>query len=223
VPTFKEKAAQFPKAVNMGLLDYPVLMAADILLYKSTIVPVGEDQLPHLELTREIARTFNTRFGKTFPEPQPYLGPGARIMSLAYPEKKMSKSLGLHNYIALADGPEIIRDKIAKAVTDVGPRGKVMSPGVANLFHLLELFSTKETVERFKKLYDEGTLMYSDLKAVLVDDLIKALEPFRERRARFARKPKEVLEILRAGGEAAQKIAGETLREVKEKTGLLYF
>lgn len=223
VPTFKEKAAQFPKAVNMGLLDYPVLMAADILLYKSTIVPVGEDQLPHLELTREIARSFNARFGETFPEPEAYLGPGARVMSLTYPEKKMSKSLGSQNYIALADSPEVVRDKIAKAVTDVGPRGKTMSPGVANLFHLLELFSTRETVEHFRKLYGEGTLMYSDLKKVLADELIKGLEHFREKRARLARKPKEVLKILEEGGKAAQKIARETLREVKEKAGLLYF
>lgn len=223
VPTFKEKAVQFPKAVNMGLLDYPVLMAADILLYKSTIVPVGEDQLPHLELTREIARTFNARFGDTFPEPEAYLGPGARVMSLTYPEKKMSKSLGPQNYIALADSPEVIQEKIAKAVTDVGPRGRTISPGVANLFHLLELFSTTETVEHMRKLYNEGTLMYSDLKKVLADDLIEGLEPFREKRARLARKPQEVLEILEAGGKAAKKIAGETLREVKEKTGLLYF
>ncbi len=227
VPTYKEKARQLKIQVNMGLLSYPVLMAADIVLYKSTIVPVGEDQLPHLELAREIVRAFNSRYpsiyGDIFPEPQAYLAGGSRIMSLIEPTKKMSKSLGAHNYIALADPPDIIRKKLAKAVTDIGPGGAEMSPGTKNLFQLMSLFSSKETYDHFKRLYDEGKIRYSDMKQKLADDIISDLGPIRERRLALSLRPEYIREVIIEGSNRAREIARQTLHETKERMGLTYF
>ncbi|MHB8842085.1 MAG: tryptophan--tRNA ligase [Candidatus Aquicultor sp.] len=227
VPTYKEKAKQLKIQVNMGLLSYPVLMAADIVLYKSTIVPVGEDQLPHLELTREIVRAFNSKYtsiyGDVFPEPQAYLAGGSRIMSLTEPSKKMSKSLGAHNYIALVDPPDIIRKKLAKAVTDIGPGGGEMSPGTRNLFQLMSLFSSKETYDHFKRLYDEGKIRYSDMKQKLADDIISDLGPIRERRLALSLRPEYIREVLIEGSNRAREIARQTLHETKERMGLTYF
>ncbi|NCO65692.1 MAG: tryptophan--tRNA ligase [Candidatus Aquicultor secundus] len=235
VPTYKEKARQLKTQVNMGLLSYPVLMAADIVLYKSTIVPVGEDQLPHLELTREIVRSFNSKYrskygykygsksGDIFPEPQAYLAGGSRIMSLTEPMKKMSKSLGAHNYIALADPPDVIRKKLAKAVTDIGPGGGEMSPGTKNLFQLMSLFSSKETCDHFKQLYDEGNIRYSDMKQKLADDIISDLGPIRDRRLALSLRPEYIRKVLIEGSNRAREIARQTLHEAKERMGLTYF
>lgn len=223
VPTYKEKARQLKIQVNMGLLSYPVLMAADIVLYKSSIVPVGEDQLPHLELTREIVRSFNSKYGDTFPEPQAYLAGGSRIMSLTEPTKKMSKSLGAQSYIAIADPPDVIRKKLAKAVTDIGPGGGEMSAGTRNLFQLMSLFSSKETYDHFKRLYDEGKIRYSDMKQKLGDDIISDLGPIRDRRLALSLRPEYVREVLIEGSNRAKEIARQTLQETKEKMGLKYF
>ncbi|MBI5037631.1 MAG: tryptophan--tRNA ligase [Candidatus Kerfeldbacteria bacterium] len=126
VPTFKDKASQFKDNINMGLLDYPVLMAADILLYHATLVPVGQDQLAHLELAREIARAFNKRYGNLLPEPLPKVTPTPKIMSLTDPAHKMSKSLGPKAYLALSDEPDTIRKKIKSAVTATGTEKDMM-------------------------------------------------------------------------------------------------
>ncbi|HEY3373520.1 MAG TPA: tryptophan--tRNA ligase [Candidatus Aquicultor sp.] len=222
VPTYKDKAAQLHISVNMGLLSYPVLMAADIMLYKSSIVPVGEDQLPHLELTREIVRAFNARYGDMFPEPQEYLGPGARVMSLTEPERKMSKSLGPQNYIALADPPDEIRRKLARAVTDTGLTGGEMSPGTGNLFDLMHAFSSRETYEHFLTLYKQGKIRYSDMKEKLADDIISALGPIRGRRLELSVRPEYVQRVLVEGSVRARTIATQTLSEVKERMGLKY-
>lgn len=222
VPTFKDKAAQYEKGVNAGLLNYPLLMAADILLYKSEIVPVGEDQLPHLELTREIVRTFNHRFGWAFPEPQAFMSAGARIMSLTEPEKKMSKSLGPANYIALGDSPEEISKKLARAVTDIGPTGGPMSPGTRNLFDLAEIFMAADRLAEFNAAYDAGKIRYSDLKKELAAAIADALAPIRARRAKLLENPGYVHEVILTGSAAAREIAIETLAEVKERMGLVY-
>jgi len=220
VPTFKDKTLQFKNNLNMGLLDYPVLMAADILIYKADAVPVGEDQLPHLELAREIARTFNTKFGQTFPEPKETLGEGARIMGLDNPDKKMSKSLGTKNYIALADSPETIKSKLASAVTDIGNDSKEPKrPGVANLFTLLKLFSDKK-LAKFEKDYQAKKIKYSEVKQVLAKDIANHFKKFRQERERLAKDPNRVWEKLEEGSKKAQKIAQKTLQEVKEKVGL---
>lgn len=163
---WKEKVGSSDIAVNeagAGLLYYPVLMAADILLYKATLVPVGEDQVQHVELTRIIARKFNNRYGPTFPEPKVKLSAAKRIMSLSDPEKKMSKSHGASSYIALADEPDVIRKKISKAVTAT-KGGTTMDPGVANLFAILREMSEASVVKEFEEAQKNGTIRYADLK-----------------------------------------------------------
>ncbi len=220
---YKEKAREQKINVNAGLLTYPLLMAADILLYKAIGVPVGEDQVQHVELARTIARKFNRIFGQTFPEPKVMLSSGARIMSLSNPEKKMSKSLGPKNYIALADSPEIIREKVMKAVTDLGPKpeGGKKSPAVANLFELLGLFTDIKTLKIFESEYEKGQLKYEKLKTTLANAIINTLKPFQEVRKTFEENPKKIKKILAEGAKRAQKMAAETLKEVKEKMGLV--
>ncbi len=221
VPTFKEKSELHPDNVNLGLLSYPVLQAADILLYKAELVPVGEDQLPHVELTREIVRSFNHQFGDTFPEPQSEVRSGtARIMSLTEPNKKMSKSLGPDSYISIGDEPDVIRQKIMGAVTDTGPEPGQMSPGVANLFTLLGEFGSKKQVEKFKADYEDGTIRYVDLKEETAKAIIETLRPVRQRRRRLMESPDKVDQILEKGRERAHRLANETLSEVKEKMGV---
>lgn len=217
---FKEKSRQHEENINAGLLYYPVLQAADILLYKADLVPVGEDQVQHLELTRDVARKFNSTFGETFPEAKPYLTKTARIMALNDPERKMSKSLP-GSYVSLSDEPDVIRDKVRKAVTDVGPRGAEMSPGVRNLFLLLEAFTTPETVQEFRTSYDAGQLRYVDLKQAVAEGMIKTLKPIRERRKELLAHPSTVREVLAAGADRARRIARETIAEAKEKMGFV--
>jgi tryptophanyl-tRNA synthetase len=217
---FKEKSEQFKESINVGLYDYPVLQAADILLYKAQVVPVGEDQVQHLELARDIARKFNSTFGDTFPEPEAILSPAARVMALNDPTRKMSKSIP-GSFISLSDSPDEIRQKIGRAVTDVGPTiGGEMSPGPANLFTLLREFSPPDTVRRFQQDYELRVIRYSDLKKTLADDIVAALDPMRETREELLAQPDLVNDILRRGAEKARGIAGETMREVKERMGL---
>ena len=216
---FKEKSEQFRENINAGLFDYPVLQAADILLYKAGVVPVGEDQLQHLELAREIARRFNNHFGSTFPEPKPELGPAARVMALNDPTRKMSKSIP-GSFISLSDDEKEMRKKIGRAVTDVGPAGPEMSPGVKNLFTLLEAFAPAETVQHFQAQYEAGTLRYGELKPALADAVVAELNPIRERREELAAHPERVWEALDSGAERARAAAAVTMAEVREKMGL---
>ncbi|HEY8532252.1 MAG TPA: tryptophan--tRNA ligase, partial [Limnochorda sp.] len=202
------------------LLNYPILMAADILLYKADVVPVGEDQLQHLELTREITRRFNAAFGPTFPEPQARLSTGARIMALNDPEKKMSKSIP-GSYVALTDSPEEIRRKVRRAVTDTGPTAGEMSPGVRNLFTLLEVFDTQgDTYRTLRAAYEDGTLRYVDLKDAVAEHMINHLAPIRERFQELMSRQDELREVLAAGADRARKVARATMEEVRERTGL---
>ena len=224
---FKDKARQHREAVNAGLLNYPVLMAADILLYKAVAVPVGEDQVQHVELTRDLAERFNKTFGETFPLPNVILNEGARIMALNDPEKKMSKSIP-GSYVALTDEPEAIRAAIMAAVTDSGPsktgngrRGTDMSPGVKNLFTLLKFFSTERVYHDFVNRYAAGELKYADLKERLAEDIIQTLTPIRKRYQELVAEPQRVRAVLAAGADAARPIAEKTMREVKEKMGLV--
>lgn len=220
IPTFKEKIRQHPDYVNLGLLSYPVLMAADILIYKADLVPVGEDQLPHIEFTNETAKRFNNKFGKTFPEVKAELSEGARIMSLTDPAKKMSKSLGPKTYIALNDSPEIIKEKMKKAVTDIGTAGKI-TPAMENLFLLLKILGKPEHYQEFLAEHKKGTIKYSQLKETLAQDIADYFALFRAKRKELEAKPEYVKEILADGAERARKIARETMREVKEKIGLI--
>jgi tryptophanyl-tRNA synthetase len=218
---FKDKSSLFGGNVTAGIFNYPVLQAADILLYKADLVPVGEDQLQHLELTRDIARRFNSTYGETFPEPAAALTGAARIMALNDPEKKMSKSIP-GSYIALSDPPEAIRKLIMRAVTDVGPKPEgEMSPGVANLFRILREVGPIGLVKELTQAYDEGTLRYSDLKQAVADQVIETLKPIQEARCELLNKPNYVKDILRKGSDQARTYARETMREVKERIGLL--
>ncbi|MBT9582381.1 tryptophan--tRNA ligase [bacterium] len=215
---FKEKGERVD-SVTVGLFTYPVLQSADILLYRAGAVPVGEDQLQHLELTREIARRFNARYGDTFPEPKPVLTPSPRVMDLSDPTRKMSKSVE-GSTIMLSDSDEVILRLIKRAVTDVGPAGDEMSPGVKNLFTLLEATASPEVVAKFEADYASKSLRYGDLKAALSESMLATLRPIRERRAELAANPKRVLEILGDSARQCRKMADETLAEVRHKCGL---
>lgn len=219
---FKEKAREHKKDVNIGLLDYPVLMAADILLYKADSIPVGKDQMQHIELTRTIARKFNQRFGKTFDLPKGIMPKmGAKIMSLADPSKKMAKSLGPQHYLALSDTPAMLRQKIMSAVTDPGKEIKynlARKPGISNLLTIYSLFSGKPIKELEKEFAGKG---YAEFKKSLVAILIKSLGPFQKKKKELQKRESYIQEILEKGAKKAQTIASSTIQEVKQKMGLL--
>ena len=222
---FKEKSKQFSaksgKDINAGLLTYPVLQAADILLYKTDAVPVGKDQVQHVELTRTIARKFNQKFGKLFPEPKALLPKfGAKIMALNNPKKKMSKSLGPQSYISVFEQPEEIEKKIMSAVTDAGKQIKYNQkgkPGISNLLIIYSLFSGKSIKELEKEFKGKG---YAQFKKSLAELLIKSLEPFQRKRKEFLARKIYVEETLKLGAKRAQSIAESTLSEARQKMGL---
>ncbi|MCL4387096.1 tryptophan--tRNA ligase [Patescibacteria group bacterium] len=221
MPTYKEKKAQYPKYVNMGLLYYPVLMAADILLYKAGLVPVGIDQEPHIEVAREIARKFNSMFGETFPEPQRFKTEGEYVPSLTG-EGKMSKSVE-GSYVVLTDNLETIKKRLASAPTDSGTAGGDLPKegGVANLFTLLKLFATDELFNKFAQDYKDKKIRYAQMKDVLANEIYKELKPFQEKRKEFENNPSLVNSIIEESNEKCRILAEETMREVKEKMGLI--
>ncbi len=219
---YKEKAKKFKENLNAGLLNYPILMAADILLYQTDVVPVGEDQKQHVELTRTIARKFNQRFGEVFKIPEVKLPKmGAKIMSLTEPAKKMSKSDPQESYIGLFDEPEVIKEKIMKATTDTGkvirydPEKKA---GISNLLTIYSLFSNKSIRDIEKKFKGKG---YADFKKSLAELLINYLEPFRRKRKELLQREVYVKEILEQGRKRAQLLAQSTMTEAKKKMGLI--
>jgi tryptophanyl-tRNA synthetase len=223
---FKEKSAR-QESVMAGILNYPILQAADILLYRAELVPVGEDQLQHLELSREIARKWNTRFGGTqpgqaggfFPEPRGLVTPAKRIMGLDG-QAKMSKSLG--NTIGLLEEPDAIWEKLRPAVTDP-KRVKRTDPGtpeVCNIFHLHRAFNPPATVERVAIQCSTAGWGCIDCKRVLFDGMNAELAAIRERAAEIRQKASFVDDVLADGADRARKVARETLQEVKERMGL---
>ncbi|MFH1890281.1 MAG: tryptophan--tRNA ligase [Candidatus Kuenenbacteria bacterium] len=219
---YKDKSKSQKDNINMGLFDYPVLMAADILLYKADLVPVGEDQTQHVELTRKIAKKFNNKFGDTFPEPQTRLNKTARVMSLTDPAKKMSKSHGAKSYITLSDPPDVIKEKISKAVTDSGSAKNSKTNGGKNLLDLFAVFINDESItNKFEDDYKNGELQYSKLKPMLANVIIQSLKPIQEKRSALIKNPDYIRQILAQGKEKAQKIATATMQEVKQKIGLI--
>jgi len=218
---FKEKSKKHPEHVNAGLLNYPLLMAADILLYKTEVVPVGMDQKQHVELTREIARRFNKKFGQVFQEPKALLPKtGEKIMSLQKPKKKMSKTDDPRGCIGLFDEPEEIKKKIMTAVTDAGKIIKYDSqkkPGISNLLTIYSLFSGKSIKELEKKFKNSG---YKKFKKSLAELIINSLGSFRRKRKEFLTREVYVKEILEQGRKKAQIIAESTMAEVCKKMGL---
>jgi len=219
VPTFKEKVKMQPDNVNYGLVGYPVLMTADIALYKGEVVPVGEDQLPHLELAREIVRRFNSLFGFVFPEPQAKLTSFPLVVGLDGVQK-MSKSYD--NHIEISASPEEISKRVMSAVTD--PARKYRSdpghPDICNIFRLHSYF-TPGRVEEIALQCRGAHIGCVDCKKILADSISSNLGPFRERRASLASKPGYVGQVLADGANRAETIARETMREVKEKMKLL--
>ncbi len=218
IPTFKEKVRENPDNVNMGLFGYPVLMAADILLYKSEIVPVGEDQVPHLEFTREVARRFNSIFGETFQEPAEVLSKGAKIMGVDG-VNKMSKSLD--NCIYLDDTDEEISKKLATAMTDPARKGREDpgNPDICNIFGYHKLFSTPEEQAHCAEGCRTAGIGCVDCKKIVAAHIQEIVAPIRERRIELLEKPSEVRDILTAGADRARPIAQETMREVRDKVG----
>jgi len=219
---FKEKSKKHPQYVNAGLLNYPILMAADILIYQADLVPVGKDQQQHLELTRTIARKFNNQFGETFKEPKALiLKSSAKIMSLQEPKKKMSKSDSSSTRINIFDEPEELRKKIMAAVTDTGKKinySPPAKPGISNLLTIYSLFSDKSIKEIEKKFKDKG---YAYFKKQLADLLIEKFEPFRRKRKELLAREVYVKEILEQGLKRAEVLAGTTMEEVRKKMGLV--
>lgn len=215
---FKAKAEQ-QAFVTAGLFSYPVLQAADILLYDATRVPVGEDQVQHLELTREVARRFNNRFGETFPEVEPLLTEAPRILSLKDPGQKMSKSSGEGHYLSL-DAPEAeARQMVQRAVTDVGPRAEgEMSPGVANLFTILRSLGSAEDHDRLQADYAAGTLRYVALKEAVSDAVWSTAARIQEQKSAFP--PDRVKAVVRAGADRARPLARAKLAQVRNRIGL---
>lgn len=214
---FKDRSER-EEFVSAGLFNYPVLQAADVLIYKGHKVPVGRDQVQHIELMRRIARRFNGRFGEFFPEPEALLTEAASIKSPSDPAKEMSKSLGPKHYIGLMEPEDSIYQKIKTAVTDIGPRGPEKSLGVANLFLLLKLTAPLNVYEAFEAEYTKGTLKYERLKDAVYEHLIGALRPIREQRKQIAES--DVHQILHRGEEKARKIAQQTLNEVRKRIGV---
>lgn len=219
---YKEKSKKFKKDLNAGLLNYPILMAADILLYQTDIVPIGEDQKQHVELARTIARKFNSKFGQTFKIPESKIAKfGAKIMSLQNPNKKMSKSDGPDTYIGLFDEPDEIKKKLMKAVTDTGKIIKYdlkKKPGVSNLLTIYSLLSGKTINDIEKKFKKKG---YADFKKSLAEVTINYLEPFRKKKKELLTREIYIQEILNRGAKRAESIAQSTMQDVRKKMGLL--
>ncbi|MDD2913374.1 MAG: tryptophan--tRNA ligase [Candidatus Pacebacteria bacterium] len=213
---YKEKSEKFKKNINAGLLNYPILMASDILLYQTEIVPVGVDQRQHVELTRTIGKRFNSRFGETFKIPEVYLPKaGAKIMSLSIPTKKMSKSDPPETRIGIFDSIKEIEEKIMRATTDSEREVKynpVEKPGISNLLEIYSLFSNIP----IEKLNFNS---YKDLKTNLSKLLALSLSPFREKKKKL--KIKEIREILSRGEKKARVIAEKTIMKAKRNMGLI--
>ena len=213
-PTYKDQLAQMKdkNITTYGFLGYPCLQAADILIYKADFVPVGEDQLPHLELTREIARRFNYLFGEIFPEPQPKLTKAKVLPGLD--GRKMSKSYG--NYIALSDSPDEIRNKVKTMITDPA-RIRKDDPGhpeVCSVFAFHKIFNEEEVPE-IEQQCTGGKIGCVQCKRNLAEKMIKFMEPMYEKRQELLAKPEYIKEVIGAGSENARKVASKTMEEVR--------
>ena len=217
---FKDKSRRQEDNINVGLFDYPVLQAADILLYKAQAVPVGEDQVQHLELARRVARGFNRRFGKVFPEPEAVLSSTPKILGLDG-QAKMSKSLG--NTISLNATDKQIRKSLARAATDPAreKRDDVGDPDKCNVFTLHKFFSSEEDKAWVREGCTTAAIGCVDCKGRLADNVIAHLEPIRERRAKLTESPSNIDEVLSRGAAKASQTAANTMEQVRKKLGLL--
>ncbi|MDO8558156.1 MAG: tryptophan--tRNA ligase [bacterium] len=218
---YKEEIEKNPKFNQVGILDYPVLMAADILLYKATIVPVGEDQLPHIDIANEIAKRFNHLFGATFDPIKPALTKSPRVMSLKDPKKKMSKSGD--ESVSLGDTPDMIRKKIMSAVTDSGSEIRYTpgaKPAISSLLTIYKELSGKDTKSLEKMYAGKG---YGEFKKDLAEVVVEYFAPFRKKRAELEKNPQYTREVLQDGARRATILSQQTLNEVKKRIGFLSY
>ncbi|WBW98760.1 tryptophan--tRNA ligase [Oceanirhabdus sp. W0125-5] len=219
---YKDKSAKGGESIGAGLFTYPVLMASDILLYQTELVPVGKDQIQHLELARDIAMRFNNAYSDTFKIPEGYVNKQAsKIMDLQNPEKKMSKSDENPNgYILIMDPPEVIRKKISRAVTDTV--GKVNytddQPGIKNLINIMGTIRGVKPEEIVEEYADKG---YADFKKDVAEVIISELQPIQERVNELMSNKKELEEIYKSGAQKASYVANKTLRKVMKKVGFI--
>lgn len=216
---YKEKSEQHKENANVGLFDYPVLQAADILLYKAEIVPVGEDQVQHIELSREIARAWNRRFGDLFPEPEAHLTAAARVMGLDG-KAKMSKSLG--NHLSLLEEPAAIRSKLAVAVTDPARKRRTDpgNPDVCNIYTMHKGFSSPDEIALVDRECRTAGIGCLDCKKILAENMVARLAPIRERGMDLLARPSEIEGILEDGASSCRPIAEKTIGETRAMMGL---
>jgi tryptophanyl-tRNA synthetase len=221
--SFKDKIRQQPQNVNAGLLTYPTLMAADIILHKATKVPVGKDQEQHLEMTRQFSNRFNRMYNVDyFPEPQAFnFGKSLVKIPGLNGTGKMGKSEGEGNAIYLADDPKDIRKKVMKAVTDAGPTvpNQEKPDVIENIFQLMRVVSTPDTVAYFDEKYNNCEIRYGDMKKQLAEDMIAFTAPFREKILELSGDTAYISKVARMGKEKAQESASKTIREVREIIG----
>ena len=219
---FKDKSLKHEDNINMGLMDYPVLMAADILLYQTELVPIGADQKQHLELARDLAIRFNNRFGETFKVPEGYIGKScARVMSLAEPERKMSKSdANLNAFISMDDDPDTIIRKFKRAVTDSD--NKIIcsqdKPGISNLLSIYTAFTNMSIEDAEKQFEGKG---YGDFKLAVGQAVADVIEPIRQEKNKLLADKNYLDDVLKSGAERAERLAYRTLGKVYKKVGLL--
>lgn len=224
--TFKDKVRQHPDNVNAGLLTYPVLQTADIILHRASFVPVGKDQEQHLEMARNFVNRFNHRYGEVFPEPQAF-NFNEQLVKVPGLDGtgKMSKSENINATLYLADDDETIRKKVMKAKTDSGPT-KPHSPKpdyIENIFLLMRLVSEPDVIDKFEKDYDQCTIRYGDMKKQLAEDMIRFISPVRQKASDILSDEKKLQEIMEKGAAKARSSAQQTMKLVREAMGLNYF
>ena len=224
--TFKDKVRQQPDNVNAGLLTYPVLQTADIILHRATLVPVGKDQEQHLEMARNFVKRFNHRYGEVFPEPQAF-NFGEELVKVPSLDGtgKMSKSENQNATIYLSDEDDLIRKKLMKAKTDAGPTApETPKPDyIENLFQLMRLVSAEDVVKSFDEDYDQCRIRYGDMKKQLGEDMVKFVTPIREKAEFIRTNPTYLKEVMEKGAAKARKSAEETMQIVREAMGLKYY
>lgn len=224
--TFKDKVRQHPENVNAGLLTYPVLQAADILLHRASLVPVGKDQEQHLEMSRNFANRFNHRYGDVFPEPYAF-NFGEELIKVPSLDGtgKMSKSENQYATIFLSDSDELIRKKIMKAKTDAGPSAPNMPKPdyIENIFLLMKLVSAPDTILKFEEDYNKAAIRYGDLKKQLAEDMVAFVTPIREKAESIRTDEAYLRRIMELGAEKARASAAATMEKVREAIGLKYY
>ena len=224
--TFKDKARLQPGNINAGLLTYPVLQTADIILHRAKYVPVGKDQEQHLEMARNFVKRFNHRYGEVFPEPSAF-NFGEELIKVPSLDGsgKMSKSENQYATIYLADDDELIRTKVKKAKMDAGPKemNSTKSPEVENIFLLLKLVSSEDTVSKYEEDYNNCTVKYGELKGQLGADMVKFISPIREKVNSILEDQNYLKQVMEEGAEKARKSAKATMELVREAMGLKYF